>query len=69
MITDSVKIEEMLQQLVLIVAKTLKKSSVEAVGIVAKSRVGIELKDCLIKEGSTISQLSSRLISEVRLGL
>lgn len=68
MITDRLQIEQLLQQLCLFIAKTLKKSSVDALGIVAKSQVGIDLKDCKIKEGTTLSQLSSRLLSEVRMG-
>jgi hypothetical protein len=67
MMTNKLKTESMLQQLALFVAKTMNVSSVEAVGIVANSQIGIGLKD---GHSDTLSfeDLSSRLMSEVRNG-
>lgn len=67
MMTNKLKIESLLQQLALFVAKTMNVSSVEAVGIVANSHIGIGLKDGLT-DVSTFEDLSSRLMDEVRNG-
>lgn len=67
MMTNKLKIESLLQQLALFVAKTMNVSSVEAVGIVANSQVGIGLKDGQAMD-ATIEELSSQLMKEVRGG-
>lgn len=65
--TNKLKTESLLQQLALFVAKTMNVSSVEAVGIVANSQIGIGLKDGQA-DTSTFEDLSTRLIDEVRNG-
>lgn len=67
MMTNKLKTESLLQQLALFVAKTMNVSSVEAVGIVANSQIGIDLKDGQAAE-CTFEDLSSQLMTEVRNG-
>ena len=67
MMTNKLKTESLIQQLALFVAKTMNVSSVEAVGIVANSQIGIGLKDGQA-DTSTFEDLSTRLMDEVRNG-
>lgn len=63
------KIEKKLQQLALRVANDLDVTTLDAVGIVSNSEIGIKLKDGMLPESLSDEELAESLLEEVRMAV
>lgn len=69
MIKDDLQIEHLFQQLAVYIGTTLKLSARDAVGIVARSKVGNLLFEKKIKSSTTLKDMEKQLMNEVKFAL
>lgn len=69
MITDELQIEKLFQQLATFIGTKLNLPAREAVGIVARSKVGNRLFEKKMTAETTLEEMEQQLMSEVKMAL